>query len=105
MVAPLPPASTVYGQEWLDLLPSSIGDLSTPDHSDASRGCLPLRDNTGTASRQTRPSASPEKWVVNGYPLHYKSTNLRASFDRCRARELAGGLALGGCLYPSLGAA
>ena len=27
------------------------------------------------------PSASPDKWVVDGYPLRYETTHLRASFD------------------------
>jgi Transcriptional regulator PadR-like family len=53
---PLASALAVLGQEWLDLLPSSIGDLSTPDHVGASRSAFRVLDNTGTASRQTRPS-------------------------------------------------
>jgi hypothetical protein len=27
------------------------------------------------------PSAAPDKWVVNGYPARYETTNLRASFE------------------------
>jgi hypothetical protein len=27
------------------------------------------------------PSAAPDKWVVNDYPAHYETTNLRASFE------------------------
>jgi site-specific DNA recombinase len=26
-------------------------------------------------------SAAPDKWVVNDYPAHYETTNLRASFE------------------------
>jgi hypothetical protein len=29
----------------------------------------------------TPPSAAPDKWVVNDYPAHYETTNLRASFE------------------------
>jgi hypothetical protein len=28
------------------------------------------------------PNAYPDKWVVNGYPLRYETTNLRASYER-----------------------
>jgi uncharacterized protein len=35
----------------------------------------------GHLSRQPSLSASPDKWVVNGYPLLYETTNLRASFE------------------------
>jgi hypothetical protein len=31
--------------------------------------------------RYERASASPDKWVVDGYPLRYETTYLRASFD------------------------
>src|SRR5918994_5256809 len=44
-------------------------------------------------------SASPDKWVVNGYPLLHETTYLRASFDRRRARNLGGGIAFAGCLH------
>jgi hypothetical protein len=27
------------------------------------------------------PNAAPDKWVVNDYPAHYETTNLRASFE------------------------
>jgi hypothetical protein len=27
------------------------------------------------------PSAPPDKWVVNSYPAHFETTNLRASFE------------------------
>ena len=29
----------------------------------------------------SRTNAAPDKWVVNDYPAHYETTNLRASFE------------------------
>jgi mannose-6-phosphate isomerase-like protein (cupin superfamily) len=57
VIPPLASAFAVFGQQWLDLLPGSIGDLSTPDHVLVPPVlAFALRDNTATASRQTGPS-------------------------------------------------
>ena len=45
------------------------------------------------------PSAPPDKWVVNGYPLLHETTYLRASFERRRAQDPGGGIAFAGCLH------
>jgi hypothetical protein len=39
-------------------------------------------------------SASPDKWIVKGYPPLHEATYLRASFDRRRAQDPGGGIAL-----------
>src|SRR5215204_7070328 len=49
--------------------------------------------------RDPQPSASPEEWVVNGYPLLHETTHLRASLERRRAQILGGGIALARCLH------
>ena len=36
---------------------------------------------SGVETLYIEPSAPPDKWVVNGYPAHYETTHLRASFD------------------------
>ncbi|MDQ3436717.1 MAG: bifunctional DNA primase/polymerase [Actinomycetota bacterium] len=38
-------------------------------------------DNGMPNGREKPPSVTPDKWVVNGYPTHYETTHLRASFD------------------------
>src|SRR5918995_5962968 len=47
------------------------------------------------------PSASPDEMVVKVYPLLHETTDIRASFDRRRARDPEGGLALAECLHPA----
>src|SRR5215208_2750281 len=49
----------------------------------------------------TNPSASPDEWVVNGYPLLYEKIYLRVSLERRRAQVSRGGIAFAGCLHPS----
>jgi hypothetical protein len=39
-----------------------------------------LAETEHTKPRYT-PNTSPDKWVVNGYPLHHETTHLRASFE------------------------
>src|SRR5215216_5598310 len=43
--------------------------------------------------------ASPDEMVVKVYPLDHETTYLRASFERRRARNPGGGIALAGCLH------
>src|SRR5215210_2912714 len=45
------------------------------------------------------PSATPDRTVVDGYPLLYETTDLRASLERRRAQHPGGGVAFAGCLH------
>jgi hypothetical protein len=40
-----------------------------------------IRVSSATATLPLVASAAPDKWVVNGYPARYETTNLRASFE------------------------
>jgi hypothetical protein len=46
-----------------------------------------------------RLSATSDEMVVKVYPLRYEKTHLCASFERRRARDPGGGIALAGCLH------
>src|SRR5215217_9324509 len=52
-----------------------------------------------SARTSPTPSASPDEMVVKVYPLDHETTYLRASFERRRARNPGGGIALAGCLH------
>src|SRR5215203_1979615 len=53
----------------------------------------------GHAWKPRRSSASPDRTVVDGYPLLHETTNLCASTERRRAQYPGGGIALAGCLH------
>ena len=42
---------------------------------------MPLLDGWQFTPYYQPASAAPDKWVVNDYPAHYETTNLRASFE------------------------
>lgn len=74
-------ATNIFGYSVSEVLGLHIEALVPEYLKDQHRVGIARYAETGHGPYIDPPSAAPDKWVVNDYPAHYETTNLRASFE------------------------